>query len=320
MNMAQSRRKLLKAIVSISALLPTLKVVSMTNFSKLPNDPNSNFRFIYSNSAYKDNFYQFLVNVFHLYPEFEFHQLIDVITKRSISDEEIYIEVQNKLNEISSIIAPLTYSIPALNKQKTMIAEQTEALLQNKKNFSGYLEIGSTGRYLDTLEERFNIDDERYFVSDKQATYSPTDMIDRGQIIKAGSDILLNNYQPELNLLPRSSIDLVTVYIGFHHCPINLREEFITKIRDVMRTGASLIIRDHNVINKKMNHIVALAHDVFNLGTSETWQYNNAELRNFYSLTELDLLLNKMGFKSDGRKLFQKGDPTLNALMLYQKV
>lgn len=320
MNMVQSRRKLLKAIISISALLPALKVISMTNFTKVSHDSSSNFHFIYNNSLYKENFYQFLVNVFHLYPELEFHQLISEITKRTNSDQEIYLEVQSKLNEITSFLAPFQYVIPALNKQKTIIADQTQNLLQDKQKFSGYLEIGTTGRYLDALEERFTIEDERYFITDKKATYSPTDMIDRGQIFKAGSDILFNNYQPALNTITRDSIDLVTVYIGFHHCPIHLREEFITNIRDVMRPGASLVVRDHDVINTKMNHLVALAHDVFNLGTSESWQYNSNELRNFYSLTELDLLLNKMGFKSDGRKIFQQGDPTLNALMLYKKI
>lgn len=319
MNIVYSRRKLLKSIISISALLPVLKVLSMSNISQVSHDSNSNFHFIYNNSVYRKNFYQFLVNVFHLYPELEFHQLIGAITKQSISDQEIYIAVQNKLNEISSFLAPLQYAIPALNKQKKIIANQTQVLLQNTQKISGYLEIGTTGRYLDALEERFSIEDERYFITDKKATYSPTDMIDRGQILKAGSDILFNNYQPAFNTITKNSIDLVTVYIGFHHCPIHLREEFITNIREVMRPGASLVVRDHNVINTEMNHMVGLAHDVFNLGTRESWQYNDNELRNFYSLAELDLLLNKMGFKSDGRKLFQQGDPTLNALMLYQK-
>ncbi len=318
--MVQSRRKLLKAIISISAMLPTLKVISMANITQPPHNSMSNFHFIYNNSVYKKNFYQFLVNVFHLYPELEFHQLINAITKQSISDQDIYLEVQSKLNEISSFLAPLQYAIPALNKQKEIIADQTQTLLQNKQRFSGYLEIGTTGRYLDALEERFSIEDGRYFVTDKKATYSPTDMIDRGQIFKAGTDILFNNYQPVLKTIAKNSIDLVTVYIGFHHCPIHLREEFITNIRDVMKLGANLVVRDHDVINTKMKHMVALAHDVFNLGTSESWQYNNDELRNFYSLAELGLLLNKMGFKSDGRKIFQQGDPTLNALMLYQKI
>lgn len=318
--MDKYRRNLLKGIVSISALLPMLKVFSSTNIVINSDDSHNNFRFIYGNSQYKENFYRFLVNVFHLYPELEFHQLIHSITNHYVSDQEIYIEVQNQLNEISSFLSPITYAIPALTKQKNIIADQTQELLSSNKHFSGYLEIGSTGRYLDELEERFTIEDERFFMNEQPATYAPTDMIDRGQVFKAGTDIQLNNYQPDLSVISKNSIDLVTIYIGFHHCPINLRHEFIANIRDVMKRGAYLVVRDHDVINAEMNHTVALAHDVFNMGTMESWDYNHSELRNFYSLVELNLLLVNMGFKTDGKKLFQQGDPTLNALMLYQKI
>ena len=318
--MNNSRRKLLKGIASISAGAPFLTLLANADSPTEQITAKGNFHFIYHNENHKKAFLNFLVNVFHLYPEQEFHHLIEVITRQKVFDEQIYIEVQNKLGEISSVLAPLTYSIPALNKQKKLIARQTQTLLKDKTQFSGYLEIGSTGRYLDALEESFTLDENRYFITDNQATFSPTDMIDRGQISKAGTDILLNNYQPAINTIPRASIDLVTVYIGFHHCPVHLRKAFITNIRDVMSDGGYLVVRDHNVINQKMKHTVALAHDVFNMGTSESWQYNNAELRNFYSLAELDLLLTEMGFTSDNKKLYQQGDPTLNALMLYRKV
>ena len=66
--------------------------------------------------------------------------------------------------------------------------------------------------------------------------------------------------------------------------------------------------------------MVALAHDVFNMGTKESWNYNDRELRLFYSLAELDELLIRYGFKSNGQQLYQEGDPTLNALMHYKKV
>ena len=91
-------------------------------------------------------------------------------------------------------------------------------------------------------------------------------------------------------------------------------------IREVITPGGYLILRDHNVHNEKMQKMVALAHDVFNMGTAESWDYNERELRHFYSLEELDAMLVKWSFKSDGRRLYQSGDPTLNALMLYRKV
>ena len=201
------------------------------------------------------------------------------------------------------------------------MANQTQRLLPDKKRFEGYLEVGSTGRYLDSLEEVLDIKGEVYFLSEKAPTYSFEDMIDRGQIAKGGEFITLNNYSTKLaKTVPQNSIDLATVYIGFHHCPFELREEFITSIRDVLKPGASLILRDHHAHNETMWKIVSLAHDVFNMGTKESWSYNASELRNFYSLETLDQMLVEYGFQSSGERLFQEGDPTLNALMHYKKV
>jgi hypothetical protein len=66
--------------------------------------------------------------------------------------------------------------------------------------------------------------------------------------------------------------------------------------------------------------MVALVHDVFNMGTNESWEYNNKEVRNFYSLDFICGFIEKIGFKFDKRTLFQEGDPTKNALLLFTKI
>jgi 2-polyprenyl-3-methyl-5-hydroxy-6-metoxy-1,4-benzoquinol methylase len=76
-----------------------------------------------------------------------------------------------------------------------------------------------------------------------------------------------------------------------NHHPVDLRDEFITGIRDVLRPGGALVVRDHNVHDEKMWRMVALAHDVFNMGTQETWQTNERERRHFYALDTLHGLL-----------------------------
>jgi hypothetical protein len=283
-------------------------------------EEGNNFQFIYNDPLLHQEFLKFLTNVFHLYPEEQLHKLIIKTIEKNKQDQDIYINTQTALGGIQPFLSDLTYALPALNKQKKIITEQTLTLLGEKKRYEGYLELGSTGRYIDALEEAIEIQEGRYFVSEKPAIYSLSDMLDRGQISKAGQTIELNDYQINLSKhIPKNSLELVTVYIGFHHCPIHLREEFITTIRDTMKTGASLVVRDHDVHDKKMYHMAALAHDVFNMGTQETWSYNNKELRNFYSLEYLDKMLKKYGFKSNDRKLYQQGDPTLNALMIYTK-
>lgn len=280
----------------------------------------SNFRYIYGRDDYKLRFHDFLSNVFHLFPEDELHELIAQASDEYATDEEIYKNLQQQVETIEPFLSAFTYAIPALKKQKQVMATQTHALLPEKR-YDGYLEVGSTGRYLDSLEEVLSIEGDVFYVSEKAPTYSFEDMIDRGQIFKGGEFIELNNYASNIsNTVPANSIDLVTVFIGFHHIPFELREEFIGSIRDAMKPGASLILRDHNAHSEKMQKIVALAHDVFNMGTNEEWNYNAHELRNFYSLKTLDKMLVEYGFQSTADALYQDGDPTLNALMHYKKV
>ena len=318
--MDKSRRNLLKMIALATVAAPVSAITSL-NSTNASTDASSTFRYIYENPTYRNEFYTFLVNVFHLYPEDILHDLIAEMSDKYASDEEIYKILQNKIPEIKPFLSELSFSVPALRKQKKEMANQTNNLLGVTRTYEGYLEVGSTGRYVDALEEMLDIKGERFFVAEKAPNNSPQDIIDRGQLSKAGDYISLDNYNtPIAKKIPANSIDLATVYIGFHHCPIKLREEFISSIRDTMKLGASLILRDHDAKNVKMLNMVALAHDVFNMGTNESWEYNNSELRNFYSLDTLDLMLNKYGFKSNGKRIYQQGDPTLNALMLYKKV
>ena len=310
-----SKRQLLRALGVIMSAAPTSLL-----FAKEASGAEGNFAYIYSDPAIREEFKSFLVNVFHLYPEDDLHALILKAVKQTLTDGEIYRQVQKQLGDIKPFLGDLTYSLPALSKQKRVLTEQTAALLDHDKRYEGYLELGSNGRFLDSLEERLHIKGDCFTMAERAPTKSVIDIIDRGQIRTAGTFISLNDYRPALakHISPRS-LDLVTVYIGFHHCPVDLREEFLGSIREVLRLGGILIVRDHNVHNEKMLRLVALAHDVFNMGTQETWKYNEAERRNFYSLDKLDSMLTSAGFKPHGRRLLQKGDPTLNTLLRYTR-
>lgn len=310
-----SKRELLRALGVIMSAAPATLL-----FAKEASNTKGNFAYIYSDPAIREEFKSFLVNVFHLYPEDDLHALILKAVKQALTDGEVYRQVQKQLGDIKPFLGDLTYSLPALSKQKRVLTEQTAALLDPDKRYEGYLELGSNGRFLDSLEERLHIKGDCFTMAERAPTKSVIDIIDRGQIRTAGTFISLNDYRPALakHISPRS-LDLVTVYIGFHHCPVDLREEFLGSIREVLRPGGILIVRDHNVHNEKMLRLVALAHDVFNMGTQETWKYNEAERRNFYSLDKLDSMLTSAGFKPHGRRLLQKGDPTLNTLLRYTR-
>lgn len=321
--MATSRRDLLKHLSILFSIAPFQVMADMLQSIDLAPGATGlgNFEYIYANLQRRQAFQPFLTNVFHLYPDEALQDLITRITATGLDDSQIYQQLQRELPAIKPFLSELTYAIPALAKQKHIIAGQTRELLGDIKQIDGCLEFGSGGRYLDALEEIYQIGDRRYFVAERTPGNSLADIVDRGQLSLAGEFMELDSYKVNLQeKIASSSLDLVTVYIGFHHCPLALRDTFIDGVRDVLKPGGLLVVRDHDAHNEDMFRSVSLAHDVFNMGTGEPWAYNAAELRNFYSLAMLDEMLSSHGFKSDGRKLFQSGDPTLNALMLYRRV
>jgi len=162
-------------------LIASTQAIS-NGINKVLETTGSNFKYIYSNNYLKSQFYKFLENVFHLYPEKEFHSLIDDVTASLPNDEEIYQGGQAKIGDISSFTNVFKYQLPALLKQKNEMARQTVELLGKDTKYNGYLEIGSSGRYLDYLEEKVSIEGKRYYADGKEPGYAITEMIDRGQI------------------------------------------------------------------------------------------------------------------------------------------
>lgn len=280
----------------------------------------SNFKRIYGNAADRNDFHLFLQNVFHLYPDEKLHQLINALTAELDTDAEIYRKLTDRLPEITPRLSALTYAVPALRKQKAEMAQQTARLLGDKRRASGYVEIGTTGRYLNGLKLKAEIKGPFYVVNDAAPIYSAEDIIERGQIRKVGTYVDMTGY-PEFDQgrIAPASIGLVTNYIGFHHAPADKLDGFVRSIHRIMKPGGRLVVRDHDVDGERMDAMVGLAHDVFNAGVGITWDDNTAQIRNFRSLVDLRDYLEARGFQRAERIEFQQGDPTRNGLMLFTK-
>lgn len=280
-----------------------------------------NFEYIYSNPELRRAFLDFLTNVFRLYPEHEFHETLSRLVEPGVSDKTVYVALQKELDEIRPFLGPLRYAIPALKKQKAVMADQTLMLLDASRRYEGHLEIGSTGRYVSALKDRIDIAGDVFLLHTQEAGFGPEDVVERGQLRKIGTHIDMGNYSYRFaDIIPRDSLDLATVYIGFHHCPLEKRERFISAVRSVIRPGGTLILRDHDVRDERSRRIAALAHDAFNAGTNESWAFNENELRNFYSLRFIIDYVEKLGFRHGGQLYFQRGDPTRNGLTAFTKV
>lgn len=281
----------------------------------------SEFKAVFNDTKWSDDFYRFLQMIFHLYPEDKFHQLIKEETAAGKTDEEIYKSIQSKLKSIKPFLSELTYALPALKKQKKEIVRQTLELLGGVKQISGYAEIGSTGRYVSQLRKETKVTGPIYLINDLAPTNSPGDIMERGQLGKLGAFVDINGYDPiSSSIIPDASLDVVTCYIGLHHCPVAKLGGFVKSIYRILRPGGSFVIRDHNVKTPEMATFVSLVHTVFNVGLNETWEFEAKDFKNFKPVDEWGTIIEKGGFKDAGKRILQDKDPSDNTLMLFTKI
>jgi SAM-dependent methyltransferase len=282
-------------------------------------DPG-NFRAVYGDPELRDRFFLFLQNVYHLYPEVRFHELIIDLAAKDASDEQAYRALLRRLPALAPTLGSLTYALPALEKQKRELADQTMAFLGNGTAVNGYLEIGSPGRYISELRRRVDVRGPIWLINDAEPSYSAVDLMERGGLAKIGSYVPLGNYDPFVGRIPEGSLDVVTNYIGFHHCPTARLEGFVASIRRVLRPGGRLILRDHDVDRASQWSMVALAHDVFNAGLLMSWEENHAQVRLFRSIADWTSTLTGAGFRRrTARAIAQAHDPTNNLLVEFVK-
>ena len=279
------------------------------------------FKAVFNDTKWSDDFYRFLQVIFHLYPEDKFHQLIKEETAAGKTDEDIYKSVQSKLKSIKPFLSELTYTLPALKKQKKEIVRQTLELLGGLKQINGYAEIGSTGRYISQLRKETKVTGPIYLINDLAPTNSPGDIMERGQLGKLGTFVDINGYGPiSSSITPDASLDVVTCYIGLHHCPVSKLDGFVKSINRILRPGGSFVIRDHNVRTPEMATFVSLVHTVFNVGLNEAWEFEAKDFKNFKPADEWAAIIEQAGFKDTGKRILQDKDPSDNTLMLFTKV
>jgi hypothetical protein len=285
-----------------------------------PAVPVTEFHRVFDDVALSDAFYLFLQNVFHTLPEDRFHLLISQACKRHSDEKSIYRHIQEHIKDIKPAFADLRYALPALFKQKREMTAQTLEVLGERHSFDGYVEIGSKGRYFRGLSKALTLLGPTFFIDEKAPTFSPVDLMERGQLRKLREHIALNDYAPlPPAAVPDASVDLVTCFVGLHHMRVQTLTPFLASVARVLRPGGVFIVRDHDVKSEKMRSMVYLAHAVFNAGLGETWQTNCAELRYFESVDTWVSRLDAAGFDDSGRRVLQKNDPTDNTLLAFVK-
>jgi len=278
---------------------------------------DSEFKTIMDTTTGSDKMYRFLQVIFHLFPEDRFHQLIVDACKVHTSDEKIYKDVQSKLASIKPFLSEFTYSLPALKTQKKEMTKQTMQILGDVKAIDGYLEIGSTGRYISDLRKTITVSGGIHIQNDIAPGYGIGDFFERGRIAKFGTFIDLA-YDPITEAqIPTNSLDVVTCFIGLHHCPIEKLDAYVASIQRILKPGGKFIMRDHDCDTSEMVTFASLVHTVFNLGLKETWEFNQDEFRNFKSIEAWCTYLEGKGFTDTKHRILQENDPSLNTLTCF---
>ena len=281
----------------------------------------SEFKAVFTDTKWSDSFYRFLQVIFHLYPEEKFHHLLAATTKEKGTDEEIYKTVQRGLPKIKPFLSEFTLALPALKKQKKEMARQVLQLLGNRTNINGYLEIGSTGRYISELRKHISLPGNIYLTNDIAPGNSPGDIFERGQLRKFGTFIPLDDYTPiPATIIPNESVDLVTCHIGLHHCPHEKLGPYIQSIHRVLRKGGQFIMRDHDVKTPEMSTFVSVVHTVFNLGLNISWEVDQKDFKSFKPIDEWSKIISGFGFKDSGARILQDNDPSDNTLISLTKL
>lgn len=278
----------------------------------------SNFHGIYDDETLRPKFRDFLRNVYSIYPSDQFHALIADVCGKQMTDKDIYLTCQARLKEITPIANQVRNALPALLTQTELVGKQIQTMLDGHGPIDGYLEMGTKGGYIGYARSDLNLRGDLVLLSDDAPSYALGDVIERRVIRKLGRFVDLNAYTPiSSKQIASASLDVVCNPIGFHHIPTDRRADFIQSLRQTLRPNGTLLVRDHDAYSSSMNQMVALAHDVFNLGLTKSWEHNQHEVRHFISLKELVDDLRRFGFKPDGKVLYQSGDPTLNAMMRF---
>jgi hypothetical protein len=280
----------------------------------------SEFCRVYGKITSRDRFYRFLQVIYHLYPEDRFHQLIIEACDRYQQDADIYRLLAQQIPGIKTPLSELTYALPALARQKSEMQHQTVKILNNSGSIDGYLELGSTGRYVKKLQKSLGIKGKVYLSNETPPDNSLPEIMERGGLRQIGQFFPLNDYDP----IPPSeaadaSLDLVTCYIGLHHCPRDKLAAYLASIHRVLRPSGRFVLRDHDAGSDEMRVFCSLVHTVFNAGLGVSWEEDRRELRLFEGVEFWVDRVCESGFTDSQQRLLQANDPSLNTLMCFTR-
>ncbi|MBM3193818.1 MAG: FAD-binding protein [Chlamydiae bacterium] len=303
----------------------------------------STYRRVFQTSKEMQNaFVKFLCTIFYQLDEKKvLEEMEKILANSSLTDAEIYKALLSKIDVMKKPFL-LLLKIKALNVLKKQMGVQAKALLKkfDKTRFHDYMEIYDR-RYLTDIRKAAGLplDGE---------TIGLTDSRDSGFKGRLEAGTLLSRYpykkwtslndrdcrdpakEVEKTYRPlgpdvkRESLDLVACLGGLHHIPKERVAPFLASLASKMRPGAPILLRDHDVTGLKeddLRAIVSVVHSFVNAADGVSPEIEQAEIREFKSLSAWTDKMNEAGFTrvSPEKGLVIQDDPTENGMMLFVK-
>ncbi|CEO96569.1 hypothetical protein PBRA_005178 [Plasmodiophora brassicae] len=198
------------------------------------------------------------------------------------------------VDEASSIISDLRGSVPAID---------------------GLASIGDPGRTVKALAGRLRISGNRYVIHD--ARRGLTDVLERNSLGDVGEFV---QWSPDVGTVdvPDASVDLVTVFTGLHHIPLDRLSVVLDEVYRILRPGGIFLVREHDCTDALVP-MVEVAHTVFNAVTGVPITDEVDEIRHFRTVSEWRALITSHHFLDAMLFSVQDFDPTVDVMMTFAK-
>ncbi|MGL4348446.1 MAG: methyltransferase domain-containing protein [Chlamydiales bacterium] len=330
--------------INVEAFFNTANTSSSTELVDIPCE--SNYRRIFQTTEQiKAEFIKFLRTIFYQLNEENVIQGIEkILNEPNKTDKQIYTELLEHISGMKKQFAPL-WKLWSLKVLKEGLGNQVATLTKEfePSSFNDYMEIYDR-RYLDVIRKKTKFPFEGKIISiADQSNVSLADRIQAGAIFSQYPytvHIPLNDptcecpaknpeqtFKPISDEIPNKSIDLITCLGGLHHVSIDRLDPFIESMKQKLKPGAVLLLRDHNVADdtdssgvskEDRKAITELVHTFVNASDGIPWEIEKKEIREFKSIHEWIKILEKHGLSSISREpLVLKDDPTENGMLAF---
>ena len=124
--------------------------------------------------------------MFRTVPEDRLHHLIREACQLHRDEESVYRHIQREFGGIKPLLADLTHALPSLVRQKQEMTRQTLQLLGERRDVHRLRRDRLQGPLLPRPGVGARIKGPCYFIDEQAPTFSPADIMERGQIARLG--------------------------------------------------------------------------------------------------------------------------------------